>query len=132
MKYRKYLTNLIGDDYKDWSKRKIILTAPTGLGKTTFVVDRLLSDIKLSGKKMLILCNRKLLRRQYWFDLIERFHSYGELEQAVQIETYQNIAEMLRQGKDLVELFRDIDCIVLDECHYFYADAEFNCLVLLF
>ena len=126
MKRKRYLSDLIGDDYMEWYKRKIILTAPTGLGKTTFIVDRLLTYTKLNKKKMLILCNRKLLRRQYWFDLVEKFHSYTELEQAVQIETYQHIAEMLRQGKDLAEMFRDYDCIVLDECHYFYADAEFN------
>lgn len=126
MKRKPYLSELIGDDYMEWSKKKIILTAPTGLGKTTFIVDRLLTYKKLNEKKMLILCNRKLLRRQYWFDLVEKFHSYTELERAVKIETYQHIAEMLRQGEDMAEMFRDYECIVLDECHYFYADAEFN------
>jgi len=126
LKRKKYLSDLIGDSYMEWSKRKIILTAPTGLGKTTFIVDRLLSYTKLNKRKMLILCNRKLLRKQYWFDLVEKFHSYTELEEAVQIETYQQIAELLRKGEDLAQMFRDIDSIVLDECHYFYADAEFN------
>lgn len=58
--------------------------------------------------------------------MVEKFHSYTELDQAVKIETYQHIAEMLRQGEDLTEMFRNYECIVLDECHYFYADAEFN------
>ncbi|MDE7020044.1 MAG: DEAD/DEAH box helicase family protein [Lachnospiraceae bacterium] len=54
---RMYLTEVIDDDFWDWKGKKILIAAPTGMGKTTFVVRVLLKYMKKRRKKLLILCN---------------------------------------------------------------------------
>lgn len=122
----RYISQLIGEAYKEWGARKVILTAPTGAGKTTFVVRILLLYHFLRGCKVLILCNRRLLRMQYWAQIIRLFRSYGDLTQAVEIKTYQQIAEELRSGVEPQGMFSEYTCIVCDEVHYFISDADFN------
>lgn len=122
----RYISQLIGETYKEWGARKVILTAPTGAGKTTFVVRILLLYHFLRGCKVLILCNRRLLRMQYWAQVIRLFRSYGDLTQAVEIKTYQQIAEELRSGVEPQGMFSEYACIVCDEVHYFISDADFN------
>lgn len=111
-----------------------MITAPTGLGKTTFVLNTLLPYTvwrkrEFPGEadtRMLILCNRRLLRQQYWFSLIQRFDRYREMEDNVEVKTYQQIAEEIKQNNDILKMFRRYSIIVCDEIHYFYADADFN------
>lgn len=122
----KYLNELIGEDYKCWNSKKVFLTAPTGMGKTTFIIETMLPYLNGRGKKMLILCNRKLLRTQYWYDLVSRYDNYVKLEKCIEIMTYQQLSENVRSGCKVDMLFNEYDCIVCDECHYFYADSDFN------
>lgn len=123
---RRYLAEVIDFDYWQWKGRKIFLSAPTGMGKTTFVVNVLLDQIRNRGKKMLILCNRRLLRMQYWYSIIQQFVSYAEIEACVEIMTYQQLAEMVKHGNNLRYIFSRFEMIVCDESHFFYADADFN------
>jgi len=122
----KYLSDLIGDQYKGWSGQKVILKAPTGLGKTTFIVKVLLPYFREKGWKLLILCNRKLLRMQYWFDLVHAYDSYAELEKSVVLMSYQQLAQKIRNSSSYENLFYEYHAIVCDECHYFYTDSDFN------
>lgn len=122
----RYLTDLIGTDYKSWGPKKILLTAPTGLGKTTFILQKLLPAVNEKDGKMLILCNRRLLREQYWASVIARFERYSELEKSVEIKTYQQLAEEVRSGVEVKTMFSEYQMVCCDECHYFYADADFN------
>ena len=40
---RRYVTDLIGDEYKKWeSRERILLSYPTGMGKTYFILHVLL------------------------------------------------------------------------------------------
>lgn len=121
-----YLTDLIGDEYRKWGNRKILISAPTGMGKTTFIVKILLPYLHSQGRKLLILCNRKLLRQQYWFDLISQYTDYTELEESVQLMTYQELALKFKNRYSVIDMFSDFQTIVCDEAHYFYADADFN------
>lgn len=123
---KKYLSDLIGEDYKNWSKKKIILTAPTGLGKTTFIIDQYLGYMRERRKKVLILCNRRLLREQYWNDLVLRFDDYNQLKERVTIMTYQQLAEQVKVTHWVEGIFSDYEAVVCDEAHYFYSDADFN------
>lgn len=123
---KKYLSDLIGDAYIRWGKKKVILTAPTGMGKSTFIISVLLPYLQARGMKLLILCNRKLLRLQYWYDLVRRYDSYAELEQSVEIMTYQALAEKARNSNSWESLLLGFQVVVCDECHYFYSDADFN------
>lgn len=122
----KYLTQVIGDAYMQWGKKKVILAAPTGMGKTTFIISVLLPYLRARGMKLLILCNRKLLRAQYWYDLVRKYDSYFELEKSVEITTYQALAEEARNSNSWENLLSGFQVVVCDECHYFYADSDFN------
>ena len=73
---KKYLAELIGDSYKKWQNKKIFITAPTGMGKTTFILEKLLPFHVTANRKVLILCNRKLLRKQYWYSGAKVFELY--------------------------------------------------------
>lgn len=128
-----YISEEIGLDYINWGRRKIILHAPTGAGKTTFILEKLLpftQQTKGHGvrpdKKVLILCNRKLLRKQYIYDAALKFKRYKEMEEALEIKTYQELARALQQGERPENLFTRYAVICLDEVHYFYADSDFN------
>lgn len=120
-----YLCEKIGDEYRGWLDKKIIISTPTGSGKTTFVLKKLLPFYRERGKKLLILCNRKILELQYGYAMAENFTDFRE-EKNVQIVTYQKMATELREGLNIEEKYAEFDGVCLDECHYFVADAEFN------
>jgi superfamily II DNA or RNA helicase len=125
---KKYLPNLISlDNYSTWlDGKKVIINAPTGIGKTTFVIKTLLPYCKLRGKKALILCNRRLLREQYEFSLAEQFQLYDDLIESVEVLTYQLLAEQLVAGIELSRIIDDYDVVICDEIHFFYQDSDFN------
>ncbi len=123
---KKYLSDLIGEDFKTWEGKKVLITAPTGMGKSTFVVKKLLPFHQEQNKKLLILCNRRLLREQYWNDLVCQYSNFTDLEGSVQLMTYQELAHKCRNKNSINSLLSDFQTIVCDECHYFYADADFN------
>ena len=57
---RKYLADEIGDEYKNWKNGNIVLiNAPTGSGKTTFIIEKFLARELNQGRKILYLVNRK-------------------------------------------------------------------------
>ena len=123
---KKYLTDLIGDEYQTWGNKKILISAPTGMGKTTFIVKVLLPYLHSQGRKLLILCNRRLLREQYWYDLVCQYSNFTDLEKSVQLMTYQELALKCRNQNSIYSLLSNFQTIVCDECHYFYSDSDFN------
>lgn len=125
---KKYLSELIGDGFRGWNGKKVMISAPTGIGKSTFVTEILLNDVKNQKRRgmLLILCNRRLLRLQYWYNLVQRFECYNEIDECIRIMTYQELAEMMKWNKTLDKVFDGVEMIVCDECHYFYSDSDFN------
>lgn len=123
---KKYLSDILEKEYRNWWKKKVFLIAPTGVGKTTLIIKVLLPYFRERKKRMLILCNRKLLRQQYWFDLVRQYDNYQELEEHVQIMTYQKLADLIYEKQAIECLFAQFEVIVCDEAHYFYADSDFN------
>lgn len=122
---KRYLSEIIGEEYKYWENKKILITAPTGMGKTSFILEKVLPYHNGRNRKILILCNRKLLRKQYLCALVRKFNCYSELCKSVKVMTYQQLAENIKNGthKEVLDEFR---VICLDECHFFYADSDFN------
>lgn len=115
------------NEYATWlSGKKVMLVAPTGLGKTKFVLSKFLPFCVSQRRKVAILCNRRLLREQYLYDLAEMYTRYYIMNEQVQLFTYQTLAECIKQGKKLEKVLEDFDVIVCDEAHFFYADADFN------
>lgn len=129
MKNKLYLSQIFGEEhFEKWcnGRKKVFLNFPTGMGKTTLVLDYFVPFCKRKGKKVLILCNRRLLNAQYDFDLSERYTCFSELEQDVVVMTYQQLGQMLRVKKSLKGFLAQFDVCVADECHFFYADSLFN------
>lgn len=55
MKNRKYVSDIIGDEYKKWDKGDIVfIKTPTGSGKTTFILDTLLEYAVSANEKSFI------------------------------------------------------------------------------
>lgn len=121
-----YIADLIGEDYKTWGEKKIIISAPTGAGKTTFVIRILLAFHFMLRHKVLILCNRRLLREQYWSEAVRLFDTYKDMTSGVDIKTYQQVSEDIKSGVSPKNLFQGYSCIVCDEVHFFISDADFN------
>ncbi len=131
-----YVADVVGDEYERWyyHKNKVFLDAPMGMGKTRFITDVLFDFILRKrninihhNDKLLILCNRRMLGLQYWWEMIEKRCSYHELKDVVEIKSYQEIAASIRGSGNVDELLQEYSCVVCDEVHYFYADSDFNC-----
>lgn len=125
-----HVTDVIGDDYQSWKNRVVILKAPTGSGKTTFVLKKFVpyfkeNDALYGKKKVLILSNRTLLKRQYSYSLPEFFESYQEVVESCDLKTYQELADRIMRMNDVSGLFKNYSAVVCDEAHYFYADSDF-------
>lgn len=138
---RRNVSEVIGDEYKDWKSGQIIyINATTGAGKTFFILNTLLPYVIASGKRLLYLVNRKVLKAQIettvksmdnmgFFDTDE--HSVI-IEHFFEIRTYQSIEEKFLKGNRKEELdvpipwLENFDYVVYDECHYFYVDSMFN------
>ena len=58
-----YLEEIIGNQYRNWKSGEwVFISAPTGTGKTTFVLNQLVPEAKNAGKEVLFLSNRTILR----------------------------------------------------------------------
>lgn len=135
---KRYIADVIGDDFKNWGKGRIIIDAGTGCGKTTFIVNVLLQWVKdkyqndPDGHKILYLCNRVSLRG----DIIGRIEQSGEQHieggtvekfQHIDVWSYQHLESRYKRDKEqLDDTMRCYDYIVADEFHYFTSDACFN------
>lgn len=149
-----WITNKIGEDYKNWKGfdglkggDKIFISAPTGSGKTYFVLNVLLPYFSSINKKILFLVNRRILKQQIekeiscipfdqqkyicvdlYQSLENRFCTVDYL--GYQIVPYVNMNIHVEQhgakGYKACERIQEFDCVVCDECHYFFADSNYN------
>lgn len=155
----------IGDDYKtDWKESRegntyadrIFIEAPTGSGKTTFILQTLLPYYSACKKKILYLVNRRILKDQIMEMVADLPHSQFA---AIRVELYQEIEKKIlkapmkcskvasliakkeqtqgnmqnnqgvaQQGYDYSQLKKlsEYDCVVCDEAHYFLTDSSYN------
>lgn len=62
---QRYIADEIGNEYQKWESPSLIkITAPTGTGKSYFVLHVLLRYAWQNGRRILYLVNRKILREQ--------------------------------------------------------------------
>lgn len=116
----KYVSDLIGDDYKSWNNESVFLDCGTGSGKTTFVIKQLSQYAESKSKKILYLCNRKKLK-EHVDDLISKDDITN-----IDVMTYQLLESAFDKDKGIQWGFEHYEYIVADECHYFISDATFN------
>lgn len=92
-----YVTTLVGPQYQDWKPGdKVVITTPTGSGKTTFVLRSLLPHAMTQGKHIIYICNRKVLHDQFTVDsrrwmeqILETTNLTDEEAGCLHVTTYQ-------------------------------------------
>lgn len=133
----RYLSDyLTPEQQKEMFNRKgdiSIITAPTGAGKTTLIMDNTIKRVDVNllfgNRKTLILCNRTALYTQIRIDL-ELKLSKAELKEGINREfvkknlihvmTYQKLYISMLENKNFLD---DYEVIICDECHYFINDG---------
>lgn len=136
----KWVTNAIGEDYKNWRKGDVIkIQAQTGTGKTYFIKTVLIPN--MDYERMLIVANRINLKRQLKRDLFDYYNkpmpnTLKELDDVqtignVTIMSYQSLNERINADNyNLTENNKlnldDYKYIICDECHFFLSDGAFN------
>lgn len=109
---KKYISQVIGDDYKTWKKNKIyFIDAQTGAGKTYFIKDRLGKYAKAFNCKMLILTNRDSLKEQISNDIGKSMY--------IDLMNYQQLESLYKYKKINLD---EYTYIISDECQYFVND----------
>lgn len=91
----KFISDSIGELYKEWKNGDaIFISAPTGSGKTTFILKTLLPYLakQEQPKKILYLVNRSILKKQMEKELLTI--PFG-IRQFIKIELYQNIEKAI-------------------------------------
>lgn len=119
---KRYISDEIGDDYKTWQQEKVCIIAPTGSGKTHFVLYKFVPHVRSKGGKVLILVNRLSLLRQYIYEEALRTEMY---ECGLDILTYQQFAGQMHET-GFRNAFIGYDTVIFDEIHFFVSDSDFN------
>lgn len=135
-KTKTFLTDEIGDDYKDWMGNQIVfIDAPTGSGKTTFVLEKLIEHAVLVGKRILYLVNRTILKNYLEEKIAEKKRklrrekkfSDNSLQNVIRVELYQTLEKQCKGKPEYLENKEsEYNYIIADECHYFLVDSTFN------
>ncbi len=130
-----YISDWIGDDYKGWSHEKIFITAPTGSGKTTFILKTFLQFCYITGKRILYMVNRNILKQQLESEVRSIYADNLSIQNHIQFATYQEIENDIlnaarlgtqMSGYSPLTSLREFDCVICDEAHYFLSDSNFN------
>lgn len=111
---KRFIRQIIGDQFKTWTNENIIIKSGTNTGKTSFILNVLIPWAADKNKTVLYLVNRKRLFNQ----IAQRTNDYSNVE----LMTYQGLQSLLQQ--DIPAGYYDY--IVADECHYFLSDGIFN------
>jgi superfamily II DNA or RNA helicase len=93
---------------------KILIKAPTGSGKSHFMLHILARYYNSVNRKVLIFSNRSLLREQ----------NKERAEENVDCINYQYFEKMTK--KKMEKMLASYDVLCFDECHYFFSDSSFN------
>ena len=131
---KKYISEIIGSEYMNWNPGdKYMVNAPTGSGKTSFIIDTLFPYAIKNGRKILYLCNRKTLRDQFLSRIGDKIRvylaqGYSKVGTHIEVRTYQEIETYCKNSNSewLYEQLKGFYYIICDEAHYFLSDSLFN------
>lgn len=111
-----WVSDIIGNDFRNWFNKVILLACGTGRGKTTFALDKYCKYLLENKQNVVYLCNRSSLKKQIRNDI----RNYGVDD--ITCTSYQQFTKMLITGDAIPEY----DVYICDEAHYFLSDSEFN------
>lgn len=122
---KQYISDIITtEEMEKWKPNdRILITAQTGSGKSHFIKNELYNYCLKNNKRILLLSNRTLLKRQNEDELGE------DKLKTIKLHNYQTIESFAFQEnnshavKDFLSRF---DYIVMDEFHYTFQDSGFN------
>ena len=157
-----WVSDIIGDEFKQWRTKdksanfgsyptKVFIEAPTGSGKTYFILNKLLPYAAEQGRNILYLSNRTILEEQVkkqlgsiLYEIEEKkddmitykIFPYPDKFASVTVLNYQAIVGFFKQGL-YFNLQDKYYYVIFDEVHFFLEDALFNpyteiCLYKLF
>jgi hypothetical protein len=119
---KQYISDIITiDEIKKWKPgNRILIHAQTGRGKSEFLKNDLYLYAKSINKKILLMSNRILLKRQ------NRHDTQGK-DDIIYLHNYQEFESRILQGiDDIYSLFEPYEFICFDESHYFFLDSAFS------
>jgi hypothetical protein len=121
---RQYIADIIpSSEINKWKPGdRILITSQTGSGKSQWVKDQLYNYCEDSGKKILLLSNRSILRDQNKTEI-----EAENKQDIITLRNYQSLEKMIEEHEYTVEnVFNNFDFIVYDEVHYVFSDSSFN------
>ncbi len=122
----------IGTDYINWKNgEKVFISAPTGSGKTYFILNVLLPYAYRQGRTIVYLVNRRILAKQIQHDIEvidESFigNGYFGLKEMITVMTYQELEKCAKGTEGIPYALNWCTYVVCDESHYFLSDSLFN------
>lgn len=144
---KKYISEVIGQDYLNWEAGDIVeISSGTDTGKTYFIKNILLNYAKENGDRILYLCNRKNLKNQVKYDILSKrreditiadvtetsdtignitITTYQALEKFIHIRDFGDQSKLTEEAKTKFNLNR-YKYIVCDEAHFLLEDSSFN------
>lgn len=148
---KRYLSEQIGEKYRQWkTKDMVIISTPTGSGKTTFISQVLLPYATERNEKIIYICNRRALKEQdlenFRKDLEMKYpHDPNFVDRCLDhifVQTYQYCEAAkaypafrkllsVREQENKKEEQRTVNVTeaayyIFDEAHYFVCDSLFN------
>lgn len=118
---KQYVSDRIGDEYKEWGNRKIVINTPCASGKTVFILTVLVPYFRRKGKKMLLVCNRIALKEQYK-KIYVGYCKNSEEEDYLKYATYQKMGREAYGQTRLPDEYYKYDIICFDEVHSLVED----------
>ena len=136
---RKYVSDVVGDGFKTWSAEKpVVIHAPTGTGKTHFILNVLLPYVYSQGKMLVYMANRTALKQQVENSIPVEYSKSIILCSYQQYESLPGVYGMedklnLSEDEKLSYRIAGADYYILDEAHFFLSDSTFfekmsNCI----
>lgn len=141
----KHVTAAIGDDYLTWhSDAPVLIDAPTGTGKSTFICEKLIPMVYANGKTLLLVSNRTALvqqQRRAVMNAVVEFESYIDPDRddkyvkdimfwgKVCVCTYHGLETLLTEAAVNMwtcNFIENLMYAVFDEIHFLYADSTFT------
>ncbi|MBQ6825943.1 MAG: DEAD/DEAH box helicase family protein [Clostridia bacterium] len=146
-----WVSDVIGDDFKKWRTKdkssnfgsyptKVFIEAPTGSGKTYFIINKLLPFAAEQGRNILYLGNRTVLEKQVKKHIGSVYYeTYDENKEitkfdifftqnkiaSITVMNYQAIIGALKKGLP-AHISGKYYYVIFDEVHFFLEDALFN------